>query len=1383
MRNINKYILLTLILLVVSIGVVSASDTSNNTVSDNTNLVKSTDSTDKVVSTATDNLNKEKETINKEMTTDKIEKNVKTATKPIKITKDNYNQFFTFNTKTNLTGTTGLVQAGDILDLQGKFSNVNFTIDKANMTITSIGKTANLTNCSVTVQGLNASGSSIYNLTIRNYNPYGTCIHVNITKNLHIENNTVHTNSRFGFGIACDEMNNSVIQYNYVETSQTVGYIDIGDSNFNRTHTALVLGASYYNEIRNNTVRSDRANGIYLSLYGSGLFRGGYSDFNLITGNDVKGGNTSWSYTIQVMGKNNTITYNKVTGGYRGISTQSFTDNIIMYNKVNATAQGIYACEGAIVANNTVLVNDSTVAIEVGGPGAIIENNTIHANRGSGITIAAGNTIVRNNNITSTDSYGIYSKGKYQNINITNNTIESGKDGIMFKQQSSSKRNNFINVAYNKINAKGQYAIDFAQTGAKVAEDTHVVVSESNVLSSALGTGIEKCYNPPVNGSADTLPESNKTFVITDSNYYQYFDEGVANAKINKNDTVILSGKFTNKDFIFTLKTHVIGRNCTIYDGTITFNNDASASTMTNVTIINDERNGRLNRHGVEIVEVNNCNITNNTIINYDKVESVGVYVFAAAGNTITNNNINTSGDLVNFGVFLYSSDMNTVKNNNIFINQSGVPYEYYDEIMFNDQIGTIKEVLHNFGIVLIYSSLNTIDHNIINTKSCFTSYTFPTEECKNSIVGIDVYFDSNFNNITYNQVYMDSYGPYTYGMGVLGAPWGTSIEAMNATNNTFRKNTVKVNGGFCTTGFIAGLNSINTTVDTNSFTVTPRRSAAKYADYGYGLTLESCTNTTYSNNNLTTKGAAAYNIEFYHTNNNTVINNNFKVKGTYPYGAGGEASSDNIIQSNIFEITQKNYGNVRNATHTDSVPIGDQGIMFNLRSYRNTITQNTVKTNSNSSAVELGVNTVNNTVTNNSLQNAKTFGDKAVKSNHSSNIVKNNFLYPIKIGVMKATGKVNGTITLTATMSTRTTDTKNITATFRLGSTTIGKTNITNNKAVLTYNIPSYWRAGTYDIRVTMGGTNFQNNTGSNKAVITEDAITTVVKVNKVLGTAGSTVTINATVNDIYNNTMKGNVEFIVNGKSLGTKTLTDGKAAMQYKIPANMASNTYPVVVKYLGSSGYLASNASTILGVQTPVVCTVSRANGTIGHPTTFTAKFTANGKAVNGGKVAIKINGLTIGTATVKNGVVNYKYNLPTTLSTFKNYSVEFVYGGTDTLASTRASNRIDLYQMDTAISMNKVSVKVGQKVVLTVKVQNASKTYDATSGMVGIKINGLTMKRNNTAVIVTPVNGTVTFTFTATQTFVGQNNITITYSGNSRLKGLRQEFKNVLTITK
>ena len=448
MKTINKFLLVTVIFFMLSVTAVSASD---NITSDNQDTLDVQDSS---VTTATTQIAEKtdvKTTTDSNKISNSEDKNTKQAPVVNVITSKNYNAFFTKNPKTNQTVTSGQVMAGDILDLQGEFRDVNFTIDKKNITITSVGRTAKLYNCTVNVQGMNSQGSQVHNLTIHNNKPYCSGIYTNITKNIYLANNTIHVHGIFSFAIACDEMNESTIINNTIKTTQTAGVTDIGDSNYNRTHTALPMGNCYYNYIVNNTVSSDRANGIYFSAYGSGLFRGGYCDNNIIEHNYVTGGNTSWSYTIQVMGKNNIIHNNTVNQGYRGISTQDFKNNTITYNKVNATAQGIYACEGAIVKNNEVRVNFSTVGIETGGPDVVLENNRIYSNSGAGIIIGSSNFNVTNNYILSTEGYGIYSKGNHKNILIQKNNITSGKTGIYFKKQSSSKKVNYVTAKNNVI--------------------------------------------------------------------------------------------------------------------------------------------------------------------------------------------------------------------------------------------------------------------------------------------------------------------------------------------------------------------------------------------------------------------------------------------------------------------------------------------------------------------------------------------------------------------------------------------------------------------------------------------------------------------------------------------------------------------------------------------------------------------------------------------------------------------------------------------------------------------------------------------------------------------------------------------------------------------
>ena len=218
---------------------------------------------------------------------------------------------------------------------------------------------------------------------------------------------------------------------------------------------------------------------------------------------------------------------------------------------------------------------------------------------------------------------------------------------------------------------------------------------------------------------------------------------------------------------------------------------------------------------------------------------------------------------------------------------------------MFNDKIGIIQEVLHNHGIILLYSSDNKIKNNTIHVKSDFTQYTFPINDCKNSIVGIDIYFDSHRNTVTYNTVDFKSYCPFAYGMGVLGGNWDSSITSSNATANVFKYNYVKVNGGYFATGFIAGRNSVNTIIDSNVFNVYTYKNSTDMGDYTHGITLENSTTSSIYNNNISLVGISVYSIEMFDSGLNTIVNNSVSSKATNPYGIAGQRSSNNIITNN----------------------------------------------------------------------------------------------------------------------------------------------------------------------------------------------------------------------------------------------------------------------------------------------------------------------------------------------------------------------------------------------------------------------------------------------------------------------------------------------------
>jgi len=1400
MKTRNKFLLFAIILLMVGLTTVSATDVSTDTNSSNLETTTSSEINfdNSVVNTQSEISTVETSKIStNDMEANNIQKNNNNkndlkSDEPLvqTITPSDYNQFFRYNTKKGNVETTELVAQGDILNLQGTFNGLNFTVDKSNVVLTSIGKKANLFNCTVMITGL-TTGVQVKNLTINNSNEYGMGIFTNGTKKALIADNWVHVWGHYGFALAANYMNQSIISGNYFETSTRLGFED-ADSEITQTvHTAAAFGNCYNNTIKNNTVVSKGANCIYFSPWGSGLFTGGACDNNIITNNTAIGKDTSWSYAIQAIGENNTITYNKVRNASRGISTQSYPGTVIMFNQVDATQQGIFTGKDSIVANNTVHVNGTTVGVEIAGDNSIVANNTIITQNGSGILIGNNykNITITNNEITTVNGYGIYTKGQSKTITIANNTMNTGKEGILFKKQSTNKRPNYINITNNKITSlKSEYAIDLYECGARNPADGVISVSESNVISSANGIGLENAYLAPINVTEDKIPESHNKHTVTNKTYSTYFDTDgtVKSSKVLKNDTVVLTGTFHDVNFIFSSKVHIIGNNCIIYDGTIELNGDASASTITNVTIINKKEDSN-NRNGIRIIEVNNCIVTNVKITNFDKWESFGILLYDSSGNKIANNYINTSGDYVNYGLFVNAGDMNTIENNTIYINQSNASYYYQDEIMFDDQLGTIKEVLNNYGIVLMYSSTNIVNNNTIKTDSMFKKYASVADDCKNSIVGIDIYFDSHNNKVTNNSITMTSYGPYTYGMGVLGAPWGTSITSLNATNNYFAYNKVKVSGGFFTTGFISGLNSINTTIDHNEFTVQSLHNTTSLGDYAYGLTLESSYNNTYTNNKLTAKGVAVYSIEIFESRNNTIKNNTIKATGTYPYGVAGLRASYNSVTNNNINITAGSHGSTVNQTyHTDAIPFGKSGVYLMGNSHDNNFTENYIHTNTDYSAI-IEYNNVNNTIRNNSLLSLKGIGDKTVNNSMKINNVSNNFLYFTSLNITTESGKVGQPITLSAQVDSDTNNLENITATFRFGNTNVGQAKVNKGEVKIVYTVPKNWNSGNaYKLIISINGTNFQNTTETKNIKITKELIDTKITIPTVRGTPGSTVQIKANITDIYNNSVIGQATLKINGQNIETKNVTNGTITYNYKIPTNYQSKEYPITITFNQTKDYKASTATSTLGVQTKVIITTNPTTTTINNKTTLTATLTANGQAVTAGKVQITINNKTITNTTVNNGKITYTFTPQENTYGQHNYTLQYKYTGNNTLTDATTNTQLKIQKTNTKLTttITPKTTTTGKQINITITITSTTNPQiKPNTGTIALKINEKIIKNTTTnkPLLLPITNGTAKLTFTTTNNLQPKNNLTIIYSGNHQLNPTTTTIKDAITI--
>lgn len=247
------------------------------------------------------------------------------------------------------------------------------------------------------------------------------------------------------------------------------------------------------------------------------------------------------------------------------------------------------------------------------------------------------------------------------------------------------------------------------------------------------------------------------------------------------------------------------------------------------------------------------------------------IYVFKSNSNPIISNKINVTGDFLTFGILVYRSNENTIEKNILYINGTGELYINFGSTCIDGGIyidgggaGIIPEIYRTYGIIVLYSDDNKIINNTINTTSQLNHPINPNEGT-NSIVGIDIYYDSNRNQILDNKITIIANDLYLYGMGVLGSPSMTNISS--AYNNVFQNNYMYVKGSYFVTWFIAGQNSFKTVINGNDISYIA-------GNYSYAITLESSKESQISNNKIYCTGLVTYLIELYESNNN-IINDN----------------------------------------------------------------------------------------------------------------------------------------------------------------------------------------------------------------------------------------------------------------------------------------------------------------------------------------------------------------------------------------------------------------------------------------------------------------------------------------------------------------------------
>ena len=247
----------------------------------------------------------------------------------------------------------------------------------------------------------------------------------------------------------------------------------------------------------------------------------------------------------------------------------------------------------------------------------------------------------------------------------------------------------------------------------------------------------------------------------------------------------------------------------------------------------------------------------------------------------------------------------------------------------------------------------------------------------------------------------------------------------------------------------------------------------------------------------------------------------------------------------------------------------------------------------------------------------------------------------------------------------------------------------------------------------------------------------------------------------------------------SIKNTTITNNKLTTSTKTGTRTINTNYDT---------YLENNTRAI--INTKIV--LETINAQVGDTINLKAYvYDIYGNPINTGRVVFKINGKTIKDtngniiyATVKEGIATIEnYTVPA--NWFKIKSVlNVVYGGTSTYEQTRTNNTIPMNITKKTATMtmttNTTTAKPGQTIKITVKI--TEKDANVNEGRVLFKVNGKTMRDNDGYIIYHEVkDGLVTITYTIPENARAQDYTFTCVYGNKLYN--RNDVNSTITVVK
>ena len=258
-----------------------------------------------------------------------------------------------------------------------------------------------------------------------------------------------------------------------------------------------------------------------------------------------------------------------------------------------------------------------------------------------------------------------------------------------------------------------------------------------------------------------------------------------------------------------------------------------------------------------------------------------------------------------------------------------------------------------------------------------------------------------------------------------------------------------------------------------------------------------------------------------------------------------------------------------------------------------------------------------------------------------------------------------------------------------------------------------------------------------------------------------GSNVVLTATVKDEFGqNVNSGFVSVIVDGKTLKYNNgsvmyayVKNAKVSLNTSIPNIWKKNNFTYYMRYYGNSRYADSlGKSAVVYVNNLLTLRTYHSStiyygGQLGIVNTL--RYNQNNRYINGGKVFYKINGKTIRNSDnstlfkeVVNGIVKFNYTFDSKYKA-KTYVLTTIY--VNGIVREEINTSITIKKIPTQISSPKVSVK-NNKVFFTAKFVDKNNQPIKYDSYCSVKINGKTLKQEDTTRIFNITGGSIDFNF-------------------------------------